>query len=70
VSGLFALLYGTFRIVAEFFRQPDAQYGYFFEEVIGSWLTMGMILSLPLVAIGLVFLWRSHRAPTLVPGAA
>lgn len=61
VSGMFALLYGVFRIVAEFFRQPDAQYGY----LAFGWLTMGMVLSLPLVAIGLVFLWRSHSAPTL-----
>lgn len=61
VSGMFALLYGVFRIVAEFFRQPDAQYGY----LAFGWLTMGMVLSLPLVAVGLVFLWRSHTAPTL-----
>lgn len=66
VSGLFALLYGVFRIVAEFFRQPDAQYGY----LAFGWLTMGMVLSLPLVAIGLVFLWRSHAAPTLSKEAA
>ena len=66
VSGLFALLYGVFRIVAEFFRQPDAQFGY----LAFGWLTMGMVLSLPLVAIGLVFLWRSHAAPTLSKEAA
>ncbi|GAB3728721.1 prolipoprotein diacylglyceryl transferase [Silanimonas algicola] len=66
VSGMFALLYGVFRIVAEFFRQPDAQYGY----LAFGWLTMGMVLSLPLVAIGLVFLWRSHAAPTLAKEGA
>lgn len=66
VSGLFALLYGVFRIVAEFFRQPDAQYGY----LAFGWLTMGMVLSLPLVAIGLVFLWRSRTAPTLAKEGA
>ena len=66
VSGMFALLYGVFRIVAEFFRQPDAQYGY----LAFGWLTMGMVLSLPLVAIGLVFLWRSHTAPTLAKEGA
>mgnify|MGYP002779441544 CR=1 FL=1 len=66
VSGLFALLYGVFRIVAEFFRQPDAQFGY----LAFGWLTMGMVLSLPLVAIGFVFLWRSHAAPTLSKEAA
>lgn len=61
VSGLFALLYGVFRIAAEFFRQPDAQYGY----LAFGWLTMGMVLSLPLALIGLGLLWRSHRAPVL-----
>jgi phosphatidylglycerol:prolipoprotein diacylglycerol transferase len=66
VSGMFALLYGVFRIVAEFFRQPDAQYGY----LAFGWLTMGMVLSLPLVAIGFVFLWRSHAAPTLAKEGA
>ncbi|MGL6289962.1 MAG: prolipoprotein diacylglyceryl transferase [Silanimonas sp.] len=66
VSGMFALLYGVFRIVAEFFRQPDAQYGY----LAFGWLTMGMVLSLPLVVIGLWFLWRSHASPTLVPSSA
>ena len=66
VSGMFALLYGVFRIVAEFFRQPDAQYGY----LAFGWLTMGMVLSLPLVVIGLVFLWRSHAAPTLAKEGA
>jgi len=66
VSGMFALLYGVFRIVAEFFRQPDAQYGY----LAFGWLTMGMVLSLPLVVLGLVFLWRSHSAPTLAKEGA
>ena len=69
VAGMFALLYGVFRIVAEFFRQPDAQYGYFFEDAIGSWLTMGMVLSLPMIAVGLWLLWRSRTAPTLMPAA-
>ncbi len=66
VAGMFSLLYGVFRITAEFFRQPDAQYGY----LAFGWLTMGMVLSLPLVVFGLWFLWRSRTAPQLVPGAA
>lgn len=72
VVGLFGVLYGVFRIVAEFFRQPDAQYGFLFEAAIGPWLTMGMLLSLPMVAIGLALLWRSRSAPTLaaVPTAS
>ena len=55
-SGLFALGYGLSRIIVEFFREPDAQLGYFF-----GFITMGMILSLPLVAIGIWLLMRSRR---------
>ena len=47
-TGLFLLAYGTFRILVEFVRVPDAQPGYLF----GDWLTMGMVLSLPMVLIG------------------
>ncbi len=55
-SGLFALGYGLSRIIVEFFREPDAQLGYFF-----GFITMGMILSLPLVAVGIWLLLRSRR---------
>ncbi|MCB1378893.1 MAG: prolipoprotein diacylglyceryl transferase [Alphaproteobacteria bacterium] len=57
-SGIFALWYGLSRIVAEFFREPDAQLGYF-----AGFLTMGMILSLPLCAVGIWLLARSRRDP-------
>lgn len=63
VSGLFALLYGVFRFVVEFVRVPDAQLGY----LAFGWLTMGQALSLPLIALGLVLLAMSRRAPTLQP---
>lgn len=61
VSGLFALLYGIFRFVVEFVRVPDAQIGY----LAFGWLTMGQLLSLPLIAVGLFWLWLSRRAPTV-----
>ena len=61
VSGLFALMYGCFRFAVEFVRLPDAQLGY----LAFGWLTMGQILSLPLIAVGLWLLWLSRRAPTL-----
>jgi phosphatidylglycerol:prolipoprotein diacylglycerol transferase len=60
VSGLFALLYGLFRFAVEFVRVPDVQLGY----LAFDWLTMGQILSLPLIAIGLFLLVLSRRAPT------
>jgi phosphatidylglycerol:prolipoprotein diacylglycerol transferase len=66
VSGLFALLYGLFRFSVEFVREPDAQLGF----IAFDWLTMGQILSLPLILIGILLLWLSRRAPTLLPPAA
>ena len=58
-SGLFAILYGSFRCFVELWRVPDAQLGYLY----GGWLTMGMLLSLPLIAIGAVLLLLARRAP-------
>ncbi len=49
VSGAFVAGYGCSRILVEFFREPDPQLGYLF----GGWLTMGMVLSLPMVLIGI-----------------
>ncbi|MBP3984640.1 prolipoprotein diacylglyceryl transferase [Pseudoxanthomonas helianthi] len=66
VSGLFALLYGVFRFAVEFVRVPDQQLQY----LAGGWLTMGQLLSLPLVVVGLYWLWLSRRSPTLQPVVA
>ena len=63
VSGLFALLYGCFRFLVEFVRVPDAKPGY----IAFGWLTMGQLLSVPLILLGLYWLWRSRRSPTLQP---
>ncbi|PQZ51438.1 prolipoprotein diacylglyceryl transferase [Ochrobactrum sp. MYb15] len=60
IAGTFVLGYGLSRIIVEFFREPDAQLGYLF----GGWLTMGMILSLPMVLIGIWAMWRANRAVT------
>ncbi len=63
VSGLFALLYGVFRFAVEFVREPDQQLGY----LAFGWLTMGQVLTTPLILLGLFWLWKSHTAPTLMP---
>ena len=57
-SGIFALWYGLARIMVEVFREPDRQLGYF-----AGFITMGMILSLPLCAVGIWLLLRSRRDP-------
>jgi len=66
VAGMFALLYGVFRFIVEFVRLPDAQLGY----LAFGWLTMGQVLSLPLILIGLFWLWKSRNSPTLQPQPA
>lgn len=57
VSGLFAVLYGLFRFGVEFVRQPDAHIGY----LAFGWLTMGQLLCVPLLAVG-VWLLLSRDA--------
>lgn len=59
VSGLFLLLYGSFRSFVEFFREPDAH----IEFIAFNWLTMGQLLSLPMVLLGaalMLFAYHHH----------
>ncbi|MCL6707028.1 prolipoprotein diacylglyceryl transferase [Pseudomonas sp. R2.Fl] len=63
ITGVFAILYPLARIFVEFFREPDAQLGY----LAGGWLTMGMLLSLPMLAAGV---WALLRALRKAPGDA
>jgi phosphatidylglycerol:prolipoprotein diacylglycerol transferase len=60
VAGTFVSLYAVSRIAVEFVRLPDAQVGYLF----GGWLTMGMVLSLPMLLLGLWAIWRASRLAT------
>lgn len=58
--GVFMLGYGICRFLIEFVRQPDAQLGYLW----GGWLTMGQVLSLPLIIAGvalLVYAFKTRR---------
>jgi len=57
VSGAFVLGYGALRIIAEFFREPDAHLG----AVALGWVTMGQLLSVPMVLLGAFLLWRPAR---------
>jgi phosphatidylglycerol:prolipoprotein diacylglycerol transferase len=58
VTGIFVLGYALSRIFVEFFREPDAQIGY----LVGGWLTMGMVLSLPMALAGIWAITRARRA--------
>jgi phosphatidylglycerol---prolipoprotein diacylglyceryl transferase len=55
-SGLFLGLYGLARIFCEFFREPDPQLGFLFGGA-----TMGMLLSAPLVVVGVILIIASMR---------
>ena len=48
IAGAFGVLYGAARIFSEFFREPDPRL-----EDLGRGLTMGMLLSAPMIVIGL-----------------
>ena len=58
ISGAFLAGYGLARIVAEFFREPDAQLGFLWGGA-----TMGQLLSLPMVAVGIgaILYARRHK---------
>lgn len=58
-SGLFLLLYGVFRFAVEFVRLPDSQLGF----IAFGWMTMGQLLTLPMIVGGLVLLGWSRRQP-------
>ena len=60
VSGLFLLGYGLFRFLVEFLRMPDAHLGY----LAYGWVTMGQLLSAPMMAIGAALLIFAYRRQT------
>jgi phosphatidylglycerol:prolipoprotein diacylglycerol transferase len=65
--GTFLAGYGLSRFVVEFFRQPDAQFVTEGNPLglavhLGGWgLTMGQMLSLPMIVAGLIFMLRARR---------
>ena len=61
IGGIFLVGYAVGRILVEFVRIPDVQLGYFFGT---SWITMGMMLSLPVIAVGLWGMATSRNRST------
>ncbi len=68
VSAAFLIGMGFFRIVNEFFRQPDAPLGF----IAFDWMTMGQLLSVPMVLVGAVMMWFAYKRaefPDSIPAA-
>lgn len=59
--GLFLLCYGLFRGVLEIVREPDAH----MPEALRGVITMGMLLSIPMILIGAWLIWRAQKQPKL-----
>lgn len=58
ISGVFCIGYGSSRVFVEFFREPDAHIGF-----LPGGLTMGMLLSLPMIAYGIFLITTALRRP-------
>jgi phosphatidylglycerol:prolipoprotein diacylglycerol transferase len=56
-TGLFLVIYSAARIFVEFWRIPDEHLSY----LLGGWVTMGMLLSLPMLLIGITLLYMAYR---------
>jgi phosphatidylglycerol:prolipoprotein diacylglycerol transferase len=56
------LIYGLTRIIGEHFREPDPQLGFLW-----GGLTMGMLLSIPMLIVGLILIVRAVRRGTPKP---
>jgi len=60
-TGLFLFVYGCARFIVEWVRLPDANIGY----LVGDWLTMGMLLTTPMIFIGaglMIYAYRRNAA--------
>lgn len=64
ISGMFLLFYGLFRFLVEFVRQPDSQLGLYFNEI-----SMGQILSTPMIVAGGLMVWAAYKQPRLFGNA-
>ena len=60
ISGMFLVGYGVFRSAAEFFREPDAG----FMGVLTLGISMGQLLSLPMIVAGVIMIIWAYRTPS------
>ena len=59
ILGSFIAIYGLARIISEFFREPDPQLGFLW-----GGLTMGMLLSVPMIIAGAILIVMAWRRQT------
>lgn len=57
LSGIFLIFYSCFRIIVEFFREPDFKIGYF-----ANYFTMGQLLCVPMIIIGAALIFYSKKS--------
>ena len=65
-SGMFLIAYGLLRLTTEFCRTPDSQLMF----VAFDWMTMGQLLSLPMVVLGLGFIYYGYQQAPVVTTTA
>ena len=56
VSGLLLIVYGVFRFIVEFVREPDAHLGF----VAFDWMTRGQVLTIPMMIGGAILMYWSY----------
>ena len=61
LTGAFLAGYGVFRAFVELFREPDRQ----MPEALQGYVTMGMVLCIPLIALGAYLIWRARQRPAV-----
>lgn len=59
VAGLFLVLYGYFRFVVEFVREPDSHLK---NDLLFDWMSRGQLLSVPMVVIGVALIVWAYKA--------
>lgn len=66
IAALFIIVYGIFRFLVEFTREPDSQLGF----IAFGWLTMGQILSALIVLAGVALcVWTRRNPPVGLPAS-
>lgn len=63
VAALFLIGYAIFRFIVEFWRVPDPQLGY----LAWDWLTMGQVLSIPMIMAGVLLWWYGKKISAAKP---